>query len=151
MIDATRANLLSALAEFSEVAPTMRFGQTIANMANKAKSPGTRTEAGEAVWDIEDAELLAVVVETTSAWKEQLDGASLTDYMPMEQPTGEGRTPENVHGTWSMLIETMLGFAEANASDLRGDRDREVIASLRRSLDRREASIPTSHKSSIAS
>lgn len=52
--DTTRAELLKALAELSDVHPNWRLGQTIANLAMSAG----RSETG-AVWDLEDAEALA--------------------------------------------------------------------------------------------
>jgi hypothetical protein len=50
----TRAELLKALAELSEIHPNWRLGQTLANLAMAAG----RTES-EAVWDLEDSEALA--------------------------------------------------------------------------------------------
>jgi hypothetical protein len=45
---------VQVLAELSELCPEMRMGQLIANLAALAKGP-----AAEAVWDVEDDELLA--------------------------------------------------------------------------------------------
>ena len=49
-----RQDLLSVLVELSEHSPSVRFGQLIANLSYLAKGP-----TNEAIWDAEDAELLA--------------------------------------------------------------------------------------------
>lgn len=54
MTDSTRKEVLSALEELSEACPDYRFGQMIANLAMLA-----RGDAEGAIWDMEDAELLA--------------------------------------------------------------------------------------------
>jgi hypothetical protein len=51
-----RTELFSRLAELSQALPEMRFGQLIANLAVVARG----TDPG-AVWEMEDAELLAAV------------------------------------------------------------------------------------------
>jgi hypothetical protein len=56
MSDPVRAELLARLGELSRAWPEMRFGQLIANLAVVARG----VEAS-AVWDMEDAELLAAV------------------------------------------------------------------------------------------
>jgi hypothetical protein len=53
MTDSTRQQLLQVLAELSELCPEMRMGQLIANLASLVKGA-----AAEAVWDVEDDELL---------------------------------------------------------------------------------------------
>ena len=50
----TRKELLSYLTELSEAAPDLRLGQLVANLATLAQ--GAKVEA---IWDAEDAELLA--------------------------------------------------------------------------------------------
>ena len=52
--DTTRQDLLTALAELSELYPDWRLGQTLANLALAAG----HAEAGS-VWDLEDHEALA--------------------------------------------------------------------------------------------
>ena len=49
-----RKDLLNLLEELSECTPSVRFGQLIANLSYLAKGP-----TNEAIWDAEDAELLA--------------------------------------------------------------------------------------------
>lgn len=49
----TREELLACLTELSEVAPDLRLGQLVANLATLAK--GAKVEA---IWDAEDEELL---------------------------------------------------------------------------------------------
>ena len=53
MTNSTRSELLATIAELSELAPELRLGQLIANLATLAR--GAKVEA---VWDAEDDELL---------------------------------------------------------------------------------------------
>lgn len=53
MISPARNDLLNLLTELSECAPSVRFGQLIANLSYLAKGP-----ANESIWDAEDEELL---------------------------------------------------------------------------------------------
>jgi len=50
----TRKEMLRVLEDVSNDSPDLRFGQLIANLSYLAKGP-----ASEAIWDIEDQELLA--------------------------------------------------------------------------------------------
>jgi hypothetical protein len=61
MTDATRNELLQRLARLSELAPDMRFGQLIANLATTADAPWD-----ESLWDLEDEKLLAAAAELTA-------------------------------------------------------------------------------------
>lgn len=54
MTNSKRSELLTAIAELSELAPELRLGQLVANLATLAR--GAKVEA---VWDSEDDELLA--------------------------------------------------------------------------------------------
>ncbi len=54
MTNSTRSELLAVVSQLSELAPELRLGQLIANLATLAR--GAKVEA---VWDCEDAELLA--------------------------------------------------------------------------------------------
>lgn len=58
MIEKTRLELLRALNELSEQFPEVRLDQLINNLATLAKGPQI-----EAVWDVEDKELLEVAKE----------------------------------------------------------------------------------------
>lgn len=49
----TRQEILQVLTELSAYCPEVRFGQLIVNLAYLAKGP-----TNEAIWDVEDAELL---------------------------------------------------------------------------------------------
>jgi hypothetical protein len=49
----SRDELLQVIAEISRVAPELRLGQMIANLAMKARGPNV-----EGIWDCEDEELL---------------------------------------------------------------------------------------------
>jgi len=54
MKNADRDHLLHVLAELSDEAPELRFGQLIANLATLARGAEV-----EAIWDAEDRELIA--------------------------------------------------------------------------------------------
>ena len=56
MIDPQRQEILRQLERVSELAPDMRFGQLIANMAFLAAGPWDQT-----LWDLEDGQLLAAL------------------------------------------------------------------------------------------
>jgi hypothetical protein len=56
MISPERQDLLRALGELSEAFPEWRLGQMIANLAVVA-----RGATSEAIWDVEDNELLAAI------------------------------------------------------------------------------------------
>lgn len=62
MTPATRNELLRVLAELGETQPDVRLGQLIANLAYAAKGL-----SNEAVWDAEDAELLAAALQQLRA------------------------------------------------------------------------------------
>lgn len=49
-----RRDILQILSELSACCPEVRFGQLIANLSYLAKGP-----TNEAIWDVEDEELLA--------------------------------------------------------------------------------------------
>ena len=56
MTDSTRQEILTRLAHVSELAPDMRFGQLVANLAFLAAGPWDQT-----LWDLEDEQLLAAI------------------------------------------------------------------------------------------
>ena len=56
MIEPTRQEILDRLARLSELAPDMRFGQLIANLAFMAAGPFDRT-----LWDMEDEQLVGAI------------------------------------------------------------------------------------------
>ncbi|MGC1272925.1 MAG: hypothetical protein WBC44_04405 [Planctomycetaceae bacterium] len=53
MISPQRQEILNLLAEVSELAPEVRFGQLVANLSYLAVAPTV-----EAIWDMEDGQLL---------------------------------------------------------------------------------------------
>jgi hypothetical protein len=53
MTTQVRKDILRVVAELSECSPEVRFGQLIANLSYLAKGP-----TNEAIWDVEDEELL---------------------------------------------------------------------------------------------
>ena len=56
MITTERQEILRLLGQISELAPDVRFGQLVANLSYLALGPTT-----EAIWDMEDSELLAAL------------------------------------------------------------------------------------------
>jgi len=58
MMDATRRQILERLLQLSELAPEIRFGQLIANLATMAEGPWDET-----LWNLEDEKLLAAASE----------------------------------------------------------------------------------------
>jgi hypothetical protein len=64
MTNPTRGELLRALEELSETCPDYRFGQMIANLAFLASGA-----SGEAVWNVEDEDLLAAARKHIEDWK----------------------------------------------------------------------------------
>jgi hypothetical protein len=56
MIEPTRQEILTRLVRLSELAPDMRFGQLIANLAFMAAGPWDRT-----LWDLEDEQLVGAI------------------------------------------------------------------------------------------
>lgn len=54
MNNPSRQDLIQALSELSVANPDTRLGQLVANLSYLARGP-----AHEAIWDVEDAELLA--------------------------------------------------------------------------------------------
>jgi hypothetical protein len=56
MNNPSRDEILSRLARLSELAPDMRFGQLIANLAFMAAGPWDQT-----LWDLEDDQLLGAI------------------------------------------------------------------------------------------
>jgi hypothetical protein len=64
MIDPVRRDVLQVLAELSEVVPEVRLGQLMANLSYLA-----RGLSHEAIWNMEDDELLAVAREHLEEWR----------------------------------------------------------------------------------
>jgi hypothetical protein len=56
MMNPVRQDILRALGELSEAFPEWRLGQMIANLSVAARGATT-----EAIWDVEDEELLAAI------------------------------------------------------------------------------------------
>jgi hypothetical protein len=61
MIDPTRKEILDSLERLSDLAPDVRFGQLIANLSYLAIGP-----TNEAIWDMEDEQLLEAIRQHTS-------------------------------------------------------------------------------------
>ena len=64
MSSTVRQELLRVLAELSEVCPEVRLGQLIANLSYLA-----RELSNEAIWDVEDEELLAAARKHLQEWR----------------------------------------------------------------------------------
>ncbi len=62
MIDPTRREVLRELESLSELTPDVRFGQLIANLSYLAIGA-----TNEAIWDIEDDQLLEAIREHAAA------------------------------------------------------------------------------------
>lgn len=58
MTDPTRHEILDLLGHLSELAPDVRFGQLVANLSYMALGP-----TNQAIWDMEDEQLLEVIRE----------------------------------------------------------------------------------------
>jgi hypothetical protein len=61
MIESTRQEILARLARLSELAPDMRFGQLIANLAFMAAGPWDQT-----LWNVEDEQLVGAIRQMES-------------------------------------------------------------------------------------
>ena len=64
MLDPVRQEALRVLAELSEVAQEIRLGQLLVNLSYMARGLST-----EAIWDMEDEELLAVARQHLEQWR----------------------------------------------------------------------------------
>ena len=64
MINPVRQEVLRVLAELSEVCPEVRLGQLMANLSYLA-----RGLSNEAIWDMEDEELLTVARKHLEQWR----------------------------------------------------------------------------------
>ena len=71
MIDTGRREVLHALEQLSEACPEYRLGQMIANLAMLA-----RGDAEGAIWDMEDAELLAAARKHLADWNSRHEPAA---------------------------------------------------------------------------
>jgi len=64
MINPVRQEVLYVLAELSEVCPEVRLGQLMANLSYLA-----RDLSNEAIWDMEDEELLTAARKHLEQWR----------------------------------------------------------------------------------
>lgn len=64
MINPVRQEVLSVLAELSEVCPEVRLGQLMANLSYLA-----RGLSNESIWDMEDEELLTAARKHLEQWR----------------------------------------------------------------------------------
>jgi hypothetical protein len=71
MTDPTRSELLRLLAELSGHDPDLRLGQLVANLATLAL--GAKAEA---IWDAEDAELLAAARRLLGHYQQRQSGVA---------------------------------------------------------------------------
>jgi hypothetical protein len=76
MIPPVRQDILRELGRLSELAPDLRFGQMIANLAFLAAGPWDET-----LWDLEDDRLLEAIRQHVGELSARQDG----------QPTDDGR------------------------------------------------------------
>jgi len=68
MTTATRTELLAALTELSNLAPELRLGQMVANVATLAR--GAKVEA---VWDAEDDEMLSAARRLVERYRSRME------------------------------------------------------------------------------
>ncbi|HEV8060609.1 MAG TPA: hypothetical protein VGP68_12075 [Gemmataceae bacterium] len=66
MIPAEREEILRLLERLSELTPDVRFGQLIANLSYLALGP-----TNEAIWDMEDEQLLTAIRKHITALSER--------------------------------------------------------------------------------
>jgi len=71
MITAERERILQLLSRLSELTPEVRFGQMIANLSYLAVGP-----TAEAIWDMEDEQLLEAIQQHTADLTERLSEVS---------------------------------------------------------------------------
>lgn len=71
MIDPVRKEILQKLERVSELAPELRFGQLIANLAFLAAGPWNET-----LWDLEDDQLLAALKQHLADLSRRQQGAA---------------------------------------------------------------------------
>ena len=74
MNTALKRDILIALAELIEHAPAVRFGQLIANLSVIARGPSP-----EAVWDMEDDELLEAIKSHVEDYERRHAGIAFHD------------------------------------------------------------------------
>jgi hypothetical protein len=66
MIPPVRQEILRVLADLSACCPDVRFGQLLANLSYLAKEP-----TNEAIWEMEDEELLVVAQQHLAALRQR--------------------------------------------------------------------------------
>lgn len=71
MIDPIRQEILHKLTRLSELAPDLRFGQLIANLAFRAAGPWDQT-----LWDLEDDQLLGAIRQELTDLTERQHGTA---------------------------------------------------------------------------
>lgn len=74
MIEPTRQEILTRLARLSELAPDVRFGQLIANLAFMAAGPWDQT-----LWDLEDKQLVEAIRQMESDLYQRTNEVGLTN------------------------------------------------------------------------
>lgn len=71
MIDSTRQEILRELERLSELAPDVRFGQLIANLAFLAAGPWDET-----LWDLKDEQLLGAIKQHVADLTQRQEGVA---------------------------------------------------------------------------
>ncbi len=74
MTETTRQEILTRLARLSELAPDMRFGQLIANLAFMAAGPSEQAP----LWDLEDEQLIGAIRQMESDLSQRTHETVLT-------------------------------------------------------------------------
>jgi hypothetical protein len=73
MIEPVRQEILARLARLSELAPDMRFGQLIANLAFMAAGPWDQT-----LWNLEDEQLVDAIHRLEADLSQRTSNSDLT-------------------------------------------------------------------------
>ena len=84
MIEPTRHELLTRLTRLSELAPEIRFGQLIANLAFMAAGPWDQT-----LWDLEDDLLVGAIRQMESDLSQRTAEASVPTDGPAPRMPGD--------------------------------------------------------------
>ena len=74
MIEPVRQDILARLTRLSELAPDMRFGQLIANLAFMAAGPWDQT-----LWNLEDEHLLEAIRQLEADLSQRASDSGLTN------------------------------------------------------------------------
>jgi hypothetical protein len=84
MTDFTRQEILTRLVRLSELAPDMRFGQLVANLAFMAAGPWDQT-----LWDLEDVSLLDAIRQMEADLRRRASAVAEGPSVPAGEASGK--------------------------------------------------------------